>query len=51
MSGLTLLRIPLPSEAKGMVTRCRAYCVVAPHLWDEFPENLGTAPSLYSFWF
>ncbi|XP_061485295.1 uncharacterized protein LOC133385720 isoform X1 [Rhineura floridana] len=44
-----LLRVPSHQEAWRMVTRNRAFSVVAPELWNGLPDEVRLAPTLLSF--
>ncbi|XP_061477478.1 uncharacterized protein LOC133381914 [Rhineura floridana] len=44
-----LLRVPTHREARRVVTRSRAFSVVAPRLWNGLPEEVRLAPTLSSF--
>ncbi|XP_061477973.1 uncharacterized protein LOC133382302 [Rhineura floridana] len=44
-----LLRVPTHREARRVVTRSRAFSVVAPELWNSLPEEVRLAPTLSSF--
>ncbi|XP_061473928.1 uncharacterized protein LOC133380529 [Rhineura floridana] len=44
-----LLRVPTHREARRVMTRSRAFSVVAPELWNSLPEEVCLAPTLLSF--
>ncbi|XP_061466651.1 uncharacterized protein LOC133377174 [Rhineura floridana] len=49
LTSKALLQVPMHMEARRVITRARAFSVVAPELWNALPDEIRLAPSLLSF--